>query len=505
MHIQRNNTRCAVFPQRVLLPASVAILFGYMFSLSECFAASREWVEGPLLPEASFEPNSPIDLIPAGVEGGLSNTRSIPSLPPPPPPPQYPQLFRLTRPYYDSILLNLPPSYLPPPDPSTFRPVIAHQPPIGLQPRKYRAGAFEVYPTLSLAHSFDSNVDLTPDDPIADFYVTPRAKIELQLGTPDSVWIERYETILGLNLTYEMYGELFSEHPRFNAFNQKLSLTTRIGRTSAIWRPYLYFSDETGTNLLTTELTNRTRRINVSTGIQGEYKLTSMISARQRFGYSYFGHTDPAYINFNAFETRQELGYRTFNETNTFCWAGFRHTNPDRGSSGNEAFAGLGWRGKLDPRLFSELSVGYGTIDLADAPPGAVDASGLRIGGYTTFQWGPRFAFTLIYDRNYIFNELSEFDNYISTLFQFKGEFYLGDNWYVTPYFAVGFNEFQVSRAVTAQYRPELEISYAFPNDTNPNSRRVFLKIAYSHSENLKGVGPPIDGARASLGFAWAF
>ena len=465
---------------------------------------AQGWV-GDVPIDDSYEPVSPIDLGPGSMETGLSETRSIPALPEPEPEPEYPRLYQLTRPYYDTVLLDLPVQYLPSPDPSTFRPVSAYFPPIGLQPRKYRDGLFEIYPTFGIAQSFDSNVDLTPNDPIADFYITPRAQIELQVGTPDSAWIERYDTILALNLNYEIYADLFYENPNLSALNQKLSLATRIGRSAAIWRPYLYFSDETGTNLLTTELTNRTRRIRVSPGIQGEYKLTSLITARQSFSYFYFGHTDPAYINFQTLDTRQELGYRVLKETSAFLWAGYRHTEPDRGSAGNEGFVGVGWRGKPDPRLFTELSIGYGFLELDQPPAGSVNLSGLRFNGYTTFQWGPRFAFTLIYDRNYVFNELDENDNYVSTLLQFKGEFYLGGNWYVTPYFGIGFNEFQTSRAVTVQWRPELEISYAFPSDTRPNASRIFMKIAYSHSENLKGEGPSINGTRASVGFAWTF
>ena len=59
---------------------------------------------------------------------------------------------------------------------------------------------------------------------------------------------------------------------------QKLSLTTRIGRSAGIWRPYFYFTDETGTNLITTDLTNRVRRIRASPGLIGEYKFTPTIS-----------------------------------------------------------------------------------------------------------------------------------------------------------------------------------------------------------------------------------
>ena len=418
---------------------------------------------------------------------------------------EYPQLFRLTRPYYDSIFLNRTTDTYPDRDPSAFRPVTEYEPPIGLQPRKFRPGLVEFYPSFGIAQSFDSNVDLTPDNPIADLYVTPRAGIEIQLGTPDSAFIERYDTLLAANFKYEASGDIFFTHPEFDAFNQKLSLTTRIGRSVAIWRPYFYFSDETGSNLITTDLTNRVRRIRASPGLTGEYKFTSVVSARQTFTFTSFTHPDPAYIDFATFDTRQELDYLALHDTNALLWTGYRHTEPDRGSPGNEAFLGLGWRGKPDPRLVTELYLGYGFVQLDSPPPGSRNSSGLRFDGRTTFQWGPRFALTAIYDRGYVFNELDSNDNFVVTLLQFKGEFYLGDNWYLTPYLGVGFNEFETSRALTLQYRPELELSYAFPTETNPNASRIFAKIAYSHSENLKGVGSPIDGTRASLGFAWTF
>ncbi len=118
---------------------------------------------------------------------------------------------------------------------------------------------------------------------------------------------------------------------------------------------------------------------------------------------------------------------------------------------------------------------------------------------------GPRFAFTLLYDRDYVFNELDENDNYVSTLLQTKLEFYLGDNWYLTPYLGWSVDEFQTSGALTMQIRPELEISYAFPSDTEANKSRVYAKLGYSHSENIVGVGLPVDGLRVSLGFAWKY
>ncbi len=55
------------------------------------------------------------------------------------------------------------------------------------------------------------------------------------------------------------------------------------------------------------------------------------------------------------------------------------------------------------------------------------------------------------------------------------------------------------------QIRPELEISYALPSDTEANKTRAYVKFGYSHSENLVGVGEPVDGLRISLGVTWKY
>ena len=52
---------------------------------------------------------------------------------------------------------------------------------------------------------------------------------------------------------------------------------------------------------------------------------------------------------------------------------------------------------------------------------------------------------------------------------------------------------------------PRLEISYALPSDTEANKTRAYVKLGYSHSENLVGVGEPVDGLRISLGVTWKY
>ncbi len=239
--------------------------------LSVCLAAilllssAARAQDDEALPEWFGEPNSPEDIQPSSVTYGLSNRRAIPELPAPDEPDTgYVPLYRLTRPYYDTIFSTTPPQYLPAPDPSSFRPVLAYRPPIGLQPRFHPDRLVEFHSTFGVSQAFDSNVNLTPANQVRDFYITPRMALELQIGTPDSAWIENYDTIIGLHSSYEAYGDLFYENPRLSAFNQKLDLNMRIGRSSAIWRPYFYFSQLTGTDLLTTELTNRTERIRIS-------------------------------------------------------------------------------------------------------------------------------------------------------------------------------------------------------------------------------------------------
>ena len=104
--------------------------------------------------------------------------------------------------------------YAAPPDPSTFRPVTVEAPPLGLYPVKRRPGLVELYLWAGIAQSYDSNVQMTATNQIADFFISPRGGFEVTLGTP--------ETILGMQLAYECYEDFFYENPNLNAFNQKL-------------------------------------------------------------------------------------------------------------------------------------------------------------------------------------------------------------------------------------------------------------------------------------------
>jgi hypothetical protein len=55
------------------------------------------------------------------------------------------------------------------------------------------------------------------------------------------------------------------------------------------------------------------------------------------------------------------------------------------------------------------------------------------------------------------------------------------------------------------QWRPEIELSYAFASEDEPNESRVFVKIGYQHSGNAVGAGQPIEQTRVSVGCAWKF
>jgi len=484
----------------------VFLLLTVGFCPSGILSAQVDFTD-PVLPEQSAtEPLSPVESLPGLKEPGLG-PRAIPRIDRPVDPraESYVPLFRLTRPFYDNPRASAPPAYLPPPDQASFRSVLSYEPDVGLHPRSYRPGLFEIYPWFGLAQSFDSNVNLTPTDNIADFFVTPRAGIEFQLGTPDSANTLEYATILALNGSLEAYADIFYLNPEFSAFNSKVELNGRIGRDRAIWRPFLNFSDLTGSSLLITEFTNRTRRLRLLPGFTSQYKFTELLGLNQTVSYFWFYHPDPAYINFNSWRAQSEVTYKVLHNTKALLWAEYRETFPDQGSSGREIFAGLGWQGRPDPRLYTEARVGWDFLSLSGNVTGRSDFSGLRFNGYTTFDWTHRTRVTFKYDRDYIFNEIDIDDNYTSTLFQFKAEFFLGSNWYVTPYFGIALLDYETSRRLLLQWRPEIEVSYAFAQNLLPNEPRVFLKLGYQRLSVLKGDGEPIPDWRVSLGTNWKF
>jgi hypothetical protein len=387
------------------------------------------------------------------------------------------------------------------PDPSSYRSVTAYQPIQGLHPQRPSTSVWDFHPSAGVAQSFDSNVEQTSSNHIADTFTSLSLGAHLQVGTPDSIYIEGYDTILALNAQYLFWADLFALNPHFDALNQRLQMQGRIGRSSAIWRPYITASDVTGSNLLTNEQEGRVRRQRLNTGFQGDYKLTSDITWSQNFSFSALNHpNDGEYINSEVWRSYQELNYRTFHDFSFFIWDDYRSTLVDQGSNGQEFINGFGWRGKPDPRLFSELLVGWDNMSLDNFVPGRRNMSGVRLNGHTSFDWGPRLRLTLKYDRGYTFNELQVNDNYVNNTVQIIPEIFLGENWYLTPYFGISYNQFESSNANTLEIRPELEVSYMLPNTS-----RVYAKIGYDHTTTLNGPPVPIVIYRCSLGVNWTF
>ena len=460
-----------------------------------------DWeVDQPAAP--SFEENSPGERLPWTVETGLTS-RAIPTLPTPEMPYSLLPLKRLQ--FMHDIRLVQPRPVPDHPDPSSFRTVTVDVAPIGLHPRIFRKGLLEFYPWFGIAQSFESNVNLTSANPIADFYLTPRAGMEFQLGTPDSVYNEFYDTILALHGRYEGWADLFYGNPKLSAFNQEMQFAGRIGRMGAIWRPSFGYSDITGSNLLLSELINRTRRLRTTADLVGQYQFTSMFGANQTFSFYQLQHPDPGYINYAVMKTRQELTWKAHDQTRITTWGEYRFTNPDQGFRGSEMIFGLGWYGKPDSRITTDMRIGWDTMQMEGNVPGRQNMSGLRFNGRTTFDWSTRLRLALIYDREYAFNEQTVNDNYVSTLLQLKAEVYLGGSWYLVPYLGGSLQEFEIANALAIQLRPELEIAYALPNYYYPMDSKIFMKIGYMSSSYLRGTGDPVEDWRLSMGFNCKF
>lgn len=479
----------------------LALIFFLCLGPLRCICQEINW-EDELPPDWSSEPNSPEELIPATIEPGL-DLRAVPLLPPPELPEPISPFYRLQK--ISRIQDIRRREISEEPDPSAFRPSTTYLPPIGLHPRFFRMGLLEIYPSFGVAQSYESNVNLAPFDPIADFYITPRLALEWQIGSPDSAYNSYYDTILALHGSYEAWADLFYEHPEFSAFNQEIQLFGRIGRSAAIWRPAFSFSEITGSNLLMSELVNRTERLRINADLPGQYQFTEHLGMNQNFGFFQLNHPDSGYINYSVWRTRQEITWKIFNEVRSTIWGEYRYSTPDQGFSGDEIIAGVGFYGKFDPRLYSELRVGWDFLNMRGVVPGRKNLSGIRFNGWTTFDWSPRLRLTLRYDREYVLNEVDENDNYVSTLLQARSEIFLGGNWYITPYFGCSLQEFETSGRLYIQLRPELEIAYALPGPYYGADSRLFVKGAYMSSTSLKGPGDPIVNWRFSMGLNCKF
>lgn len=474
----------------------------------------------PLPPPPGAEPNSPSEASPGLVEPGLGR-RALPGAPPPPDSPELnlESFYWDTHPFENAALMQT--SVIPGPGES-FRPVTTYAPPLGLRPKVYRQGVLEFYPWAGISQSFDSNVGLTEHHQISDFFATPHFGMELQLGTPDSTYAEGYDTILATHLSYEGYADLFYEHPDLSAYNSLLDFNARIGRDRFILRPFLKFSDTTGNNLELLQLQDRVRRLQTYAGTVGEFALTPITTWRQTYSALDFEHTDQTNINYVTWSTRQELTYLLGNNTaRAILWFGAEATAPSKGFSGNEYLSGVGWQGAFGERVYSELHIGWGQLQLNGGVHEPVDGkmatrwdmSGLRYGGYTTFDWTERLRFTLVYDRDYIYNENATNDNYVTTMTQLKAEIYMGNHWLLIPYMGTSFDSFQLSHRLELDLRPDVELAYIFGKEAyqiigledRSVASRIFIKLGYDFTDNLRGPPSTVQGVRVSTGFNWNF
>jgi len=451
---------------------------------------------------ASAEENSPLPESPQKYD---LPSRAIPEMPLEYPPPNprsvYEPLFRLTHPYYTNPLAvrkPLPPFKL---DPSTYTRVESDGELRGLRPIKPEDSLWTFHPFIAGQESYDSNIQQTSQDHIGDFSNIIRAGFDYQLGSPDSIYSEGYDTILALNMHEEFWAEIFDRHHEFNALNDKIQIDGRIGRDAAIWRPFVFADDVTGSNLLTENRVGRIERQHLVTGFRGDYQLTSQISASQSFSHEYFEHPDDPFIDFETWQVQQELGYRVLHEFDMFAWSRFVYTDVDKGADGKEYMNGIGWRGKPDPRLSSDFLIGWDEVHLNQPQANRFDLSDIYLFGHTSFEWSPRLRLVMIYDRRYSFNEIDINDNYLDNIIQFVPEIYLGDNWYITPYLGIAYDQYETSHRDTLEFRPEVEAAYVTPDNS-----RFFVKIGYDHTSTVKGPDlGPVEIYRVTTGIHWKF
>lgn len=465
------------------------------------------------------ESNSPPEVSPALVEPGLTS-RGLPSPGQPPPPGQYDveSFYWAVHPFENEALMHGSQSA---DENEGFRPVTAYAAPLGLRPKVYRKGNVEFYPWMGISQSFDSNIQLTPDNHISDFYLTPRFGTELQIGTPDSTYNEMYDTVTAEHFSYEGYADIFYQHHEFTAYNSQFDFSSRIGRSRLTVRPFVNYSDITGNNLQLLQLQNRAERIETYGGVTTEYAITPITSVKSTISALNFAHGDNTNINYLQWSTREEVSYLLPNNTaRALIWADAQTTAPSAGNSGNEFSGGVGWEGFFTTRTYSELHIGWGEVDMAGHWPNRWNMSGPRWGGYTTFDWNPRVRLAFIYDREYVYNETATNDNYVMNLTQVKAEFFLGDNWLVIPYIGTGVENFQSTHRMAFELRPELELAYVFSKESyqiigsldKSLASRIFIKLGFDYSTTLRdGIGPAaqgsgdVEGVRLSTGLNWNF
>lgn len=409
--------------------------------------------------------------------------------------------YRRSDPLYKSLI------YLPRNDSSTppgiatarpFSPTFAQ--PQGLFPQEDKAGLSKLKFGAAVSQTYESNVLLSRNNPIGDLYTTTQVQAEHQLGTPDSPYLtDGYETIFAAQSSARFFQDIFWRHQEFNSTNYEARLNTRIGRDQAIWRPFISRTDINSSSTLTFDRASRIRRQTLTSGVTGEYDLSPYLSYSHGFTHIAFQHTQPIYINLQSFRYQQEVATKISRDMSLLWWSEYRQTNPSRGDRADEIGSGFGWRGNVTDRLFSKLSIGWSNIE-QERSSSRQDMSGLRVNGTTSLNYSQRLRLTMNCFREYNFNEIDLNDNYVASGGQIYALFYLGGNWYVTPYLALTHLDFESSREIVFQYRPELEISYAF-NELS----RCYVKGGYEMSESLSRTKSEVESMRLSVGIAYQF
>ncbi|HEY8964817.1 MAG TPA: hypothetical protein VIM58_00120, partial [Candidatus Methylacidiphilales bacterium] len=320
---------------------------------------------------------------------GLSRTRAVPPEPEidlaapdvvdqgifAPRPDVLPQALRPER---RINLTGLPLAYDPSYYPNVYRDVIANVPSVGLQPTPPKQGLLTVTPYAGVTRTYDSNINLSPDNHIGDYYTTVSAGADLQLGTPDSIYTERYDTIAALHAHYLFTTDIFDKQDRFNAINNQMNLDGRIGRGDFIWRPYATVEDFTSTGFedRDNEIIGRTQRQILAPGVFGSYQLAPRTFVTQDFSWSHLKHPqngilDPntgvftPYIDADVWNYTTQFGYRALANVDFFVFNQVRQTEVSRGSAYGELINGFGWQGKPDPRLFTELRLGWDAMEFS--------------------------------------------------------------------------------------------------------------------------------------------
>ncbi len=435
---------------------------------------------------------SPQPVTPAEAEPGLSR-RAIPL------PPEidadtyqadrgYVPLYRVTAPFYDSVFAVHPAEPPMRPDPSAYHDVTAYEPPVGLQPTPPKRGLFTMTPFAGVTQTYDSNIALSSDNHLGDTYTTLTAGTDFQLGTPDSIYNERYDSMLALHGHYLFSSDIFSELQQFNAVNNKINLEGRIGRDSAIWRPYVAMEEFTSTDFedRNNEEIGRIQRQVLAPGVRGDYQISPRVTYSDNFSWTHLEHPQQVFIDTDQWTAEQEVGYRVLNDFDLLVWNELRQTEPSNGAAANEVMGGFGWRGKPDPRLFTELHIGWSAMHWSDPDPGRRSLSQWRISGHTTFDWTPRLRLTLKYDRDYTFNEVAVNDNYTSTAIQGVAEVFLGGNFYLTPYIAVTDYAYERDQLEQIEWRAETELAYRLPPRLGTDSR-LYIKGAWLRTDRIHG------------------